>query len=160
VNTKFFDSHGVLWVICSPDHPKAMAFGPHLAAHKVSPASCGLTPRPGETAYTAALAAGRVTEGGDSWSYLCATDNHGNNMNLQEIIEESRAVFAQVSELADCGVVNDDINDPLNRAAVLDGMALCGRYDDLREMALALAETDEDMAAVDRWFIPLPRRYG
>lgn len=56
----FFDSHGTLWVTCSPSHPEACAFGPTMFSRPAQPTEAGLNVTAEQTIYSAAREADRV----------------------------------------------------------------------------------------------------
>jgi len=66
MTTIFFDSHGAACVVCDPEHADAEAFGPAGTSRLATVedlARAGLVLRRGQTAWSAALAAGRLVRG-------------------------------------------------------------------------------------------------
>ena len=61
----FFDSHGALHATCDANHPYAAAFGPTGVSREADPAEAGLRVSFGETPWSAASRAGRLSRGRD-----------------------------------------------------------------------------------------------
>lgn len=102
----FYDSHGELWQICSPDAIGAEAFGPRYTAKRFS----------GPT-YTEAKKAGRIYECADGWAWLV----DGEDRALLDALDEIARLRSWVAWLCGATAKIGGVNPNVLARHILDG---------------------------------------